>query len=160
MARDLKSYPTGEDILDTFVKTLVAGDASFDGLPRTRLHAYYTAWRKYWRLAGANDPNLIHVTYETNTAEEIILAAQLLRGQLKAAYGRRFFTTSGKYMGLAQSGVRIGHVVVILRGGKTPYLLQRLGSGEHRFVGECYVHGCMNGEVLNMGLPEQEFAIP
>ena len=159
MARDLKAYPTGEDILDTFVKTLVAGDASFDGLPRGQLHAYYAAWRKYWRLSGANDPNLIHATYETNTAEEILLASQLLRGQLKAAYGRRFFTTSGKYMGLAQSGVRIGHVVVILHGGKTPYLLQRLGSGGYRFIGECYVHGCMNGEVLNMGLTEEEFAI-
>ena len=159
MARDLKIYPTGEDILDAFIKTLVAGDAFFIGLPREKLQAYYTAWRKYWRLAGLNDPNFIHSTYESSTAEEIALATRFLRGQIKAAYGRRFFTTSGKYMGLAQSGVRIGHEVVILHGGKTPYLLQRLGSRGYRFVGECYVHGCMNGEALTMPISEQEFAI-
>ena len=161
MARDLKSYPTGEDILDAFIKTLVAGDSFFLGLPRKTLRAYYTAWRKYWRIAGVNDPNLIHSAYEGNTTEEIALATQFLQSQLQAAYGRRFFTTSKNYMGLAQSGVRIGHAVVVLHGGKTPYLLQRKrrGSSGYRFVGECYVHGLMNGETLTKPIWEQEFAI-
>lgn len=159
MARDLKTYPTGEDILDAYIKTLVAGDAFFLSLPRERLRAYYTAWRKYWRIAGVNDPNFIHSAYERNTQEEIALAAQFLQSQLKAAYGRRFFTTSKKFMGLAQSGVRIGHAVVVLHGGKTPYLLQRAGNRGYRFVGECYVHGKMNGEALTERIPEQEFAI-
>lgn len=159
LARDLKVYPTGEDILDAFIRTLVAGDASFLGLPQERLRAHYTAWRKYWRIAGVNDPNFVHTAYERNVADEITLATQFLQGQLKAAYGRRFFTTSNKYMGLAQSGVRIGHAVVILHGGRTPYLLQRVGSSGYRFVGECYVHGHMNGEALTKPIPEQEFAI-
>lgn len=159
MARDLKTYPTGEDTLDAFIKTLVAGDAFFLGLPRERLRAYYTAWRKYWRIAGVNDPNFIHTTYERNTQDEIALATHFLQSQLKASYGRRFFTTSQKFMGLAQSGVRIGHAVVVLYGGKTPYLLQKSGRRGYRFVGECYVHGYMNGEALTKRIPEQEFAI-
>ena len=92
-------------------------------------------------------------------SEEVVRATQFLQGQLKAAYGWRFFTTSKMYMGLAQSGVRIGQTVASLYGGKTPYLLQRRGSKGYRFVGECYIHGLMNGEVLTMSASEQDFAI-
>lgn len=159
LARDLKTYHTGEDILDAFIRTLVVSDGFFLDLPRERLRAYYTAWRKYWRIARVNDTDLIHSIYESNTSEESTLATQFLQSQLKAAYGRRFFTTSKKYMGLAQSGVRIGQTVVILHGGKTPYLLQRAGGRGYRFVGECYIHGLMNGEALTKSIAEQEFAI-
>lgn len=114
LARDLKTYPTDEDVLDAFIKTLVAGDAFFLGLPQDRLRLYYTAWRNYWRIAGLNNPNFIHTTYERTSSENIALATQFLQSQLRAAYGRRFFTTSERYMGLAQSGVRIGHAVIIL----------------------------------------------
>lgn len=159
MARDLKTYPTGEDILDTFIKTLVANDHLFVGLPRERLRAYYTAWRRYWRTAGVKDPKFIDSTYERSDAEEIELANQFLQSQLKAAYGRRFFTTSKGYMGLSQSAARIGHTVVILHGGKTPYLLQRTGKRGYRFVGECYIHGIMGGDGPTRSILEQVFAI-
>lgn len=62
-------------------------------------------------------------------------------------------------MGSAQSGVRIGQTVVVLHGGKTPYLLQREGSRGYRFVGECYVHELMDGEALSKPMPEQQFTI-
>lgn len=159
MAHDLRIYPTGEDILDTYIRTLVAGDALFLDLPQIRLRGYYTAWRKYWRIAGMNSPNVMPSSYTSNAAEEVAMATQFLQSQLKAACGRRFFTTSKGYMGLSQSGIRIGHTIAILHGGKTPYVLQRTGSRGYRFIGESYIHGLMNGEVLSMSLPEQEFAI-
>ena len=159
MARDLKTYPTGEDVLDAFIKSLVANDPLFLGLLRERLRAYYTAWRRYWRTAGVKDPKLIHSTYERSAAEEIELANRFLQGQLKAAYGRRFFTTSKGYMGLCQSATPIGHTVVILHGGKTPYLLQGTGKRGYRFVGEFYIHGLMNGKALTESIAEQVFAI-
>lgn len=62
-------------------------------------------------------------------------------------------------MKLAQSGVRIGHAIVILNKGKTQYLLQKAGRREYKFVGECYVHGYMNGEALTKRIPERDFAI-
>ena len=61
-------------------------------------------------------------------------------------------------MGLALMKVRIGYAAVVLQGGK-PYVLQKVGSKGHRFVRECYVHGCMKGEALALGIPEQECAI-
>ena len=28
---------------------------------------------------------------------------------------------------------------------------ETLGTGDHRFIGECYCHGVMNGEAVSMG---------
>ncbi len=159
MARDLKTYPTGENVLDTFIHTLVANDPLILCLPLERRRACYTAWRKYWYTAGARDPKFIHESYERSSTEEIELANQFLQSQLKAAYGRRFFTTSKGYMGLCQSRARIGYRVVILYGGKTPYLLKKIGRRGYEFKGECFIHGLMNGEALSKSIPEQVFAI-
>lgn len=70
----LNTDPTGGDVLDAFIKNLVAADAFFLDLARERLRPYYTAWRKHWRIAGVNTPKFVHSTYERNNAEGIALA--------------------------------------------------------------------------------------
>lgn len=62
---------------------------------------------------------------------------------------------------LGPDALQEGDVVVILRGGKTPFLLREVsrgsdddddaapaggGGGSWVLVGECYVHGLMDGE--------------
>ena len=70
LARNLKSYTTGEEILCAFFKTLVAGETFFLALSDGKLRAYYTAWREYWRLAGLSHLDFIICTYERNTSGE------------------------------------------------------------------------------------------
>ena len=38
--------------------------------------------------------------------------------------------------------------VFVLSGGDVPFILRQSGSGEHRLIGEAFVHGIMNGEML------------
>ncbi|KAH0496270.1 hypothetical protein TgHK011_003641 [Trichoderma gracile] len=70
---------------------------------------------------------------------------------------RRFAITRGGYFVLGPDALQEGDVVVILRGGKTPFLLREVsrnsadaddagGGGSWVLVGECYVHGLMDGE--------------
>ena len=66
-----------------------------------------------------------------------------------ACHGRCFFTTEKGYMGLAPPSTRSGDLICVLLGGKTPYVLRRDGKGFHRFIGECYIEGLMNGEAMN-----------
>lgn len=62
---------------------------------------------------------------------------------------RTFVTTVGGYYVLAPTPVEKGDVLCVLFGGRTPYILRP--KGEHYlFVGECYVHGIMNGEAIGM----------
>ena len=67
-----------------------------------------------------------------------------------------FRTTDGK-LGLCPQTAREGNVIVVLHGGKVPYLLRKRaaeslqGDGQKpqwEFVGECYLENYMNGEAM------------
>ncbi|KAK0647197.1 heterokaryon incompatibility protein-domain-containing protein [Cercophora newfieldiana] len=70
---------------------------------------------------------------------------------------RRLFVTRGGWMGLGSWDVREGDEVVVLRGGKTPFVIRRRYDVEeekaerYEMIGEAYVQGIMMGEALEMG---------
>ncbi|EHK46482.1 hypothetical protein TRIATDRAFT_218517 [Trichoderma atroviride IMI 206040] len=78
---------------------------------------------------------------------------------------RRFAVTRRGYFVLGPDALQTGDVVVVLRGGKVPFLLRKVsvgGDGEERWVlvGECYVHGLMDGEGWDVeGAEEEVFAV-
>jgi hypothetical protein len=70
-----------------------------------------------------------------------------------ATLGRRFFTTKNGFIGLTSPGTRPRDLVVILLGGKTPFIIRDDSKGEEgqtifKLVGEAYIDGLMNGEGL------------
>ena len=68
---------------------------------------------------------------------------------LDASRGRTYVTTERGYVGLAPENVRKGDMICVLYGGNVPYALRTV-EGYFRFLGECYVHGIMDGEVMEM----------
>jgi hypothetical protein len=54
----------------------------------------------------------------------------------------------------APENAKVGHFVVVILGGSTPSMLrmthQERGSAnkQYRLFGDCYVHGCMDGEMV------------
>ncbi|KAK3983887.1 het-6-heterokaryon incompatibility protein, partial [Cladorrhinum sp. PSN332] len=60
---------------------------------------------------------------------------------------RRVFVTELGYIGLAPIASMLGDEVCVLMGSKVPHVIRRDGD-IYRFVGECYVYGIMDGEVL------------
>lgn len=79
---------------------------------------------------------------------------------------RRFAVTDGGYFLMGPDSMEDGDVVVVLEGGKTPFVLRpggQDGEGEARkwtLVGECYVHGLMSGEVYSLpGIKPEIFSI-
>ncbi|KAH9909287.1 HET-domain-containing protein [Xylariomycetidae sp. FL2044] len=85
-----------------------------------------------------------------------------LRRIFAACAHRRLLVTRKGYVGLAPWNAAVGDKVVILEGGRTPFLLrgnkggngteeaeekeEEEGGSRYGFVGECYVHGIMGGE--------------
>jgi hypothetical protein len=74
-----------------------------------------------------------------------------------ATADRKFFRTKGGYMGLGPKGMRVGDIVFVLDGGNTPFLLRPKGQriipeqdarDIYELVGDCYVHGIMDGEAV------------
>jgi hypothetical protein len=63
---------------------------------------------------------------------------------------RRLFITSSGHLGLGPATMMSGDAVVVLFGGKVPFVLRHVDGDRWRFVGECYVAGFMNGEGLEV----------
>jgi len=66
--------------------------------------------------------------------------------------GRRFFSTKRGRMGLAPSTILVGDMVCVILGCQVPLIIQKV-NGHQVLVGEAYVHGIMDGEVIE-GLTE------
>lgn len=82
--------------------------------------------------------------------ENIILNASFERTMKKKLYGRKLITTEKGYISLAPQAADSGDKVCVLFGCSTPVILRSLAADKFRFIGECYVHGIMEGEAMAM----------
>ncbi|EPE27442.1 hypothetical protein GLAREA_04233 [Glarea lozoyensis ATCC 20868] len=64
-----------------------------------------------------------------------------------ALVGRRIIATKGGYIGLLPEQVQIGDVIAILFGCSFPVVLRPSGH-QYIYIGECYIDGIMDGEIL------------
>ncbi|KAI0148500.1 heterokaryon incompatibility protein-domain-containing protein [Xylariaceae sp. FL1272] len=65
-----------------------------------------------------------------------------------AAAHRRAFTSKMGFIGLGPTEARAGDHIVILQGGKAPMVVRETSQGR-KLVGECYVHGVMDGNAFD-----------
>lgn len=138
IAVHLKRYPTGESHLNAFQRTLIANASLEESRVPQSLDTYYNAFRLSY--LSTNVPEFV----KPDTAAATVYG----RAVSNAAVDRRFFVTRKGYMGLGSHSTRPGDIIAVLSGGKTPYVLRKSGRALHRFLGECYVHGIMDGEAL------------
>ncbi|KAG5752418.1 hypothetical protein H9Q70_004967 [Fusarium xylarioides] len=61
-------------------------------------------------------------------------------------FNRRFFRTESGYMGLGPPDIQPGDAICLLLGGSVAYALRKSAHETWTYVGECYVHGIMDGE--------------
>lgn len=72
---------------------------------------------------------------------------------------RRFCATRDGRIGWVPRDTREDDVVCVLFGGRVPYVLRPCERG-YTLVGECYIHGLMEGEAMEMkGIVCKDFAI-
>ena len=64
---------------------------------------------------------------------------------------RRLGVTAKRYFGLFPRGAQIGDQVCVFTGACVPFVIRRHETEDkYQLVGECYVHGIMDGEVEHM----------
>jgi len=71
-------------------------------------------------------------------------------------------------MAIVPPGTKEGDMVCLFMGAQVPFLLRPLSTSDgersnqkpiYQLVGECYVHGMMDGEGMRQGLRVQKFYI-
>jgi hypothetical protein len=146
MAYRLKSYPTGEAIQDVFMNTITAGANLGSG--EQAKESYKLCCRFMDKFATAQSSEPVKGEKYKLTADELSQATDFLRLYHRASVGRAFFTTSKGYMGIGNKDARYRNMVVLLEGGRTPYLVRQRIDGTFEFMGECYIRGMMDGELM------------
>ncbi|ORY03561.1 hypothetical protein BCR34DRAFT_573432 [Clohesyomyces aquaticus] len=80
-------------------------------------------------------------------------------GMLQLLTETKYFVSESGYLGIGSSAVVPGDLVVLIFGCGMSYLLRPDGSGKHRLIGDAYVHGIMEGELMAQSYATQSFTI-
>jgi hypothetical protein len=70
-------------------------------------------------------------------------------GLQRSTFPRRFTITKKGYMGLTPPKAQVGDLICVFIGASTPFVVREMEDGYFRLVGECYVHGLMDGEAMD-----------
>lgn len=76
--------------------------------------------------------------------------------------GKNLCVTAGGYLGNVPHGTLVGDKICIVFGSTVPFLLRECSEGYFKLVGECYIHGVMDGEAMkerDMGALSRDFEI-
>jgi hypothetical protein len=148
------AYTEGKERLWAFYMTVSGGST----VHRTSAESDSDHWASIWayesQLAGAAEANDSEPSTRmqfwgeekkrNREGGDAKAFGQLMAGTYRF---RQIFMTKKGYIGLGPDAMRPGDVVCLIFGGRVPYVLRNMGS-YWEFIGECYVHGIMNGEAL------------
>lgn len=159
IAKRCEQYPSGGTVFDAFWQTLVAGS---DASGREKAPQDYSEiFSLIIDSTTGNMPSLPGQTYSPRRKKGFFTLDSLrsrkpaktlddLRISFTAALkNRRFAVTESGYFGLVPRGTVHGDQVCVLEGINVPFVLREAeGDDNFELVGECYVHGIMQGEVM------------
>jgi hypothetical protein len=161
IAKERSSYPSGCTVFDAYWQTMVAGsdesgnakappefsevfslvlDSSTGNMPSLPGQIYSPRRKK-----GFYTLNSLRYRQPQKTLEE------LRRSFVAAAHNRRFVVTDKGYFALVPRGARIGDSICVLERGHVPFVIRPGGTRDgYEMLGESYVHGIMQGEVMEI----------
>lgn len=73
------------------------------------------------------------------------------------AHRRRPLLRENDFLGMGPDYLQEGDLVVIFLGARVPHIVREVEGGIHELVGECYVHGILNGEFIESQPKTQTF---
>jgi hypothetical protein len=95
--------------------------------------------------------NRTHNEVKCNSEGEFLFGAEAKRFHSTLSVrcvSRRAFVTKDGYLGLGPDAIQAGDIVVVLLGSNVPFILRESVKNKFQLVGECYVYGIMNGEIM------------
>ncbi|KAK4960681.1 hypothetical protein LTR28_005030 [Elasticomyces elasticus] len=159
MAMRCDPYPGESGLFEAFWQTIVAAK-DFTRLRRAP-PAYGDVFGVLLDEVIGRSPAMPHQSYPSRRltmdhlrAQSARRPSQIYRELEEAVYaacsGRTYFTTMKRYMGLGPKYARQGDKICVFTGSHVPFIVRPHRDQSYQLVGECYVHGIMQGEVLRM----------
>jgi hypothetical protein len=134
-----------QPVPEAFWRTLVA-DRGADG--GNAPSWYKRAFEHAFANSGTGDMRLQGMILHSRST----VTTELLRRVQSIIWNRWFVITSQGAFGLVPANATFGDIVMVLYGLSVPVVLQKLESS-YWLVGECYIHGAMDGITFKNGFP-------
>jgi hypothetical protein len=139
----LTKYPTGESVGEALWRSLCwdKGYESSYPAPDELVHSF----REWYRvLTSSNTLEAVKEELAKTSFLEIISSRSPI------------CTTASGYLAAVPCTSEVGDCIALLAGGRLPFVLRPTGD-HYCFIGPCYVHGIMNGEVFPENLQELQW---
>ncbi|KAI0865764.1 hypothetical protein F4860DRAFT_264802 [Xylaria cubensis] len=167
----VSEYPTGES-RDDLLLQLPIGNAARPHLEshadkERAYRAFATQEKNEWPsdlreliLSVDNDQDPSKYLHMPHRAQAVV--AQYW--QTAIAFSKRLGNailcfTQGRFVGLVPEATVAGDQICLFHGGNVPFVVRKKGPA-YTLVGECYIHGIMNGQALQRpGLENQRFIL-
>ncbi|KAI0546337.1 hypothetical protein F4679DRAFT_416227 [Xylaria curta] len=167
----VSDYPTGES-RDDLLLQLPIGNAA-----RPHLESHADKERAY-RAFAAQDKNewpsdlrelILSVDNDQDPSRYLHMpqraqAVVAQYWQTAIAFSKRLGNailcfTKGRFVGLVPEATVAGDQICLFHGGNVPFVVRKKGPA-YTLIGECYIHGIMNGQALQRsGLENQSFIL-
>lgn len=131
------------DLTEAFLRTTIA-----DRQPQ-----HLRGWRRAGRWASGFLSTKLAKPQDRELPPEFLSTAKMFLGS------KIIFCTTRGHIGLGPKELRKGDVAVILFGASVPFVLRPTKRGHYVLVGDCYVHGLMDGEFMRNDPVVQTFQI-
>jgi len=142
------SYPCGGSLLDAFCRTLCGGDFAEARAGNTNLSSWQSSKDAFSRILGSSERRVPAMQDGSSELHYLIRVGY-------HANGRSFFTTQEGLIGLAPKRARVGDIVCVLLGCRSPLVLRNVEKAQYQVVGQCYMDGVMDGELILGSMPEK-----
>ena len=97
---------------------------------------------------------------DQDESEIISLVFDLDRHVTLLTYSQLFCSDDSGRLAWVPRRTQPGDIFCVFLGAKVPHLLRPIADGRYKLVGECYLHDCMNGEVMEADqYPIEEFVL-
>ena len=152
----MADYPTGEPVQDAYRRTLVANkDKHGDKALPSFLQHYdrMLAWlqiEEQVKATGETVPSPENLGFDQD--ELTLIYASLVEYAIPMAScmdQRRLCLTKKGYLGLVPDVAKEADSIFVVLGAEVPFVLSGC-DGEYRLLGDCYLHGLMEGKALEM----------
>jgi hypothetical protein len=152
------TYITGESLDEAFWRTLIGNKTHLDTPAPSAYAEEFSALLIRQRFVDeaidraeeTGEPLMVQdSTGEWARAEA---GSRLYRQALQnMMFTKSFALMDAGRMGIVPGGSTVGDEVVLISGTAVPFVVRRLESGKFALVGECYVHGVMDGKLVEGG---------
>ncbi|KAJ9642859.1 hypothetical protein H2199_004380 [Coniosporium tulheliwenetii] len=140
LVEDLEIYPTGEDIVEAYWRTLVSDAIWRDG----RRMRVPPEWAENYQVYRS----CCEMVHRDHLADIPTAFREQFLEYHSRAFGKLCVTHNG-YIGNAPHSTLPGDKICFFYGSRVPFVLREEGAS-YRIIGDCYIHGLMNGEAFEL----------